>query len=63
MIGEDDGSVALGDASHRHVEDTMRGLDVMLLQAQDSNKISHTIAHWSVKVLTHPGHLPVEGLR
>lgn len=31
MIGEDDGPVALGDASHGHMEDTMRSLDVMLL--------------------------------
>lgn len=31
MIGEDDGSVALGDASHGHVEDAVRSLDVMLL--------------------------------
>lgn len=31
MIGEDDGSVALGDASHGHMEDAVRSLDVMLL--------------------------------
>lgn len=31
MVGEDDGSVALGDASHGHMEDTVRSLDVMLL--------------------------------
>lgn len=31
MIGEDDGSVALGDASHGHMEDTMWSLDIMLL--------------------------------
>lgn len=42
MIGEDDGSVALGDASHGHVEDAMGGLDVMLLQAEDSHSISRT---------------------
>lgn len=34
MIGEDDGSVALGYTSHGHMEDTMRSLDVMLLQPQ-----------------------------
>lgn len=34
MIGEDDRSVALGNASHGHMEDTMRSLDVMLLQPQ-----------------------------
>lgn len=34
MIGEDDRSVALGDASHGHMEDTMRSLDVMLLEPQ-----------------------------
>lgn len=44
MVGEDDGSVALGDASHRHVENTVRGLDVMLLQAQDHNKIRKSAA-------------------
>lgn len=39
MIGEDDRSVALGDASHCHMEDTVGGLDVMLLQAQGNDKI------------------------
>lgn len=44
MVGEDDGSVALGNASHCHVEDTMRGLDVMLLQAQDHKEIRKSAA-------------------
>lgn len=34
VIGKDDGSVALGDTSHCHMENTMRSLDVMLLQTQ-----------------------------
>lgn len=32
MVGEDDWSVALGGAPHRHVQNTMGGLDVMLLK-------------------------------
>lgn len=32
MIGEDDGSVALGNASHSHMENAMGSLNVMLLQ-------------------------------
>lgn len=32
MVGEDDWSVALGGAPHRHVQNTMGGLDVMLLE-------------------------------
>lgn len=42
MIGEDDGSVALGNASHRHMENAMRSLDVMLLQAEDRSELSDT---------------------
>lgn len=38
MIGEDDGSVALGNASHGHMEDTMWSLDVMLLQPEKMNQ-------------------------
>lgn len=38
MIGEDDGPVALGDASHGHVEDTVRSLDVVLLQPETTTK-------------------------
>lgn len=38
MIGEDDGPVALGDASHGHMEDTMWSLDVMLLQPEKMKK-------------------------
>lgn len=34
VIGEDDGSVALGNAPHRHMENAVRSLDVMLLQQQ-----------------------------
>lgn len=34
MIGEDDGSVAFGNASHGHMEDTMLRLNIMLLQPQ-----------------------------
>lgn len=34
MIGEDDGSVALGNASHCHMENAMGSLNVMLLQPQ-----------------------------
>lgn len=61
MIGEDDRSVALGDASHGHVENAMGGLDVMLLQAQDHNRKSQKISratsqsHCRVKVLSCPG--------
>lgn len=33
MIGEDDRSVALGNASHRHMENAMWCLDVVFLQA------------------------------
>lgn len=32
MISEDDGSVALGNASHGHMENAMGSLNVMLLQ-------------------------------
>lgn len=35
MIGEDDGPVALGNASHCHMENAMGGLDVMLLQPEE----------------------------
>lgn len=38
VIGEDDGSVALGNASHRHMEDAMGSLNVMLLQPQRRRK-------------------------
>lgn len=43
MIGEDDGSVALGNASHRHMENAVRSLDVMLLQAEETgaNSVTH----------------------
>lgn len=34
MVGEDDGSVSLGNASHCHMENAMGSLDVMLLQPQ-----------------------------
>ncbi len=34
MIGEDDGSVALGNASHRHMENAMGSLNVMLLKPE-----------------------------
>lgn len=40
MIGEDDGPVALGNASHRHMKDTMRSLDVMLLQTEINNQLN-----------------------
>lgn len=38
VIGEDDGSVALGDASHGHMEDTMWSLDIMLLRAEPERR-------------------------
>jgi len=34
VIGEDDGFGALLDASHRHMENAVRSLNVMLLQPQ-----------------------------
>lgn len=45
MIGEDDGSVALGNASHGHMEDAMRSLDVMLLQPEKINQRRHSFMH------------------
>lgn len=45
MIGEDDGSVALGNASHGHMEDAVRSLDVMLLQPEKENQRRHSFMH------------------
>lgn len=45
MIGEDDGSVALGNASHGHMEDAVWSLDVMLLQPEKKNQRRHSFMH------------------
>lgn len=37
MIGEDDRSVALGNASHCHMENTMGSLNVMLLHDREKS--------------------------
>lgn len=57
MIGEDDGSVALRNTSHGHMENAIGSLDVMLLQPQRRANSSEVMDLCLVNVQRHlPAH-------